>query len=178
MRERIAIAVCLLVLTVVVALSYRFAVRHNPDEAAMAAGPAPDAREVPTTGPSASPLPPTATMPLREPDPAAIDQPIKPDVANPDTERGRTLYAQNGCATCHAIAGAGNPRHPLDGVGSRLDAEVLRDWILGTGAAADLLPVTVCRRKERFQKLPAEDQDALVAYMVSLKTGDRTGTEQ
>jgi len=174
MRERIAIGVCLLVLTVLVALSYLFAVRHNPDAAA-AAVPVSGADVAPTTG---APAMPVETTPLREPGRATIDPTPIPGVAGAEAERGRALFVQHGCATCHSIAGAGNPRNPLDGVGSRRDAEAMRDWILGTGAAAGQLPVTVRRRKERFQQLPAEDLNALVAYMASLKTGNRTGTEQ
>jgi len=164
MRERIAIGVCLLVLTVGVALSYLFAVRHNPAVAEMTPAPAP------APASRLAPAPKPATVPA--------DQPPGRVSAKPDLERGQALFAQQGCATCHAIAGAGNPRHPLDGVGSRLDAEVTRDWILGAGAAADQLPVTVRRRKERFQKLPAEDLKALVAYMVSLKSDAGTGPER
>lgn len=117
-------------------------------------------------------------MPSPEPEPATADKPQSPEVASLDIERGRALYAQHGCATCHSIAGAGNPRNPLDGVGSRLDAEAMREWILGTGAAAGQLPVTVRRRKERFQKLPAEELDVLVSYMVSLKSGAGDGRER
>ena len=33
-------------------------------------------------------------------------------------EAGRKIYQQQGCGLCHSIAGQGNPRNPLDGVGT------------------------------------------------------------
>ena len=38
---------------------------------------------------------------------------------------------QQACARCHSIAGKGNPRRPLDGVGARRNAAELRDWNIG-----------------------------------------------
>ncbi len=71
--------------------------------------------------------------------------------------------------TCHAIAGSGNPRYPLDGTGDRWTTEELPHWILGTGVAADELSTAVRRRKQRYQSLPPEDLNALVSYLSSLK---------
>lgn len=170
MRERIAILVCLLVLAVALAISYLFAVRHNPIAAEVATEP--------RQGERASAAQTATPESAREPTPASVVQPAETETFGAELARGRVLFAQHGCASCHAIAGAGNPRHPLDGVGSRLNSNAIEDWILGTGAAAEQLSVTVRRRKERFQMLPAEDLHALVVYMVSLKSDDRTGPER
>ncbi|HSH16895.1 MAG TPA: c-type cytochrome, partial [Verrucomicrobiae bacterium] len=106
MREKIAIAVCVLALVVVVALSYLFAVRHNPETAA-----APQvAVKLQEQVAPAQPAETNQALAIPSPSPVAV---------NPDLERGRTIYGQQGCATCHAIAGSGNPRHPLDGTGDR-----------------------------------------------------------
>src|SRR5690606_16194819 len=59
--------------------------------------------------------------------------------------RGRTVYNDQGCATCHSIAGAGNPRYPLDGVGTRWELEEIRAWITGAGFVADLLSGPILR---------------------------------
>lgn len=155
MREKIAIAVCVLALVVVVALSFLFAVRHNPETAA-APQMSVELQE------QAAPTDPTESIQVV----AATDP---SPVVNPDFERGRTIYGQQGCATCHAIAGSGNPRHPLDGTGGRWTTEELPHWILGTGVAADELSMAVRRRKQRYQDLPPEDLNALVSYLSSLK---------
>lgn len=87
----------------------------------------------------------------------------------PDHERGRSVFARENCSTCHAIAGVGNPRASLDGVGSRWEPAELRAWITGTGIAADLLPPAIAKRKQRYQSIPEADLQALIAYLSSLK---------
>lgn len=155
MREKIAIAVCALALVVVVALSYLFAVRHNPDSDA-----APQVSvELQEQAAPAEPAETSQTLAATDPSP----------VVNPGLERGRTIYGQQGCATCHAIAGSGNPRYPLDGTGERWTTEELPHWILGTGVTADELSTAVRRHKQRYQSLPTEDLNALVTYLSSLK---------
>lgn len=83
-------------------------------------------------------------------------------------EAGRAVYEAQGCALCHAIAGKGNPRYPLDGVGGRRDSAALRDWIIATGAAEEALPARAARMKRSYRNLADEELDALVAYMQSL----------
>ncbi|MDX2475847.1 MAG: cytochrome c [Gammaproteobacteria bacterium] len=70
-------------------------------------------------------------------------------------EAGLQIYKQQTCSRCHSIAGQGNPRNPLDGVGTRRTALELRDWIIG----ADVLQA----------ELPDDDLDALIIYMQSLR---------
>lgn len=105
----------------------------------------------------------TATAVAAEPPPVAADA----DVAR--IERGRAVYADAGCAGCHAIDGQGNPRNPLDGVGSSLSPEEIRHYTTADPAVADDLAPRVVAAKKEFAKLPAEDLDALVAYLSSLK---------
>lgn len=76
---------------------------------------------------------------------------------------GREAFTRLGCARCHAIEGVGNPSTPLDGVGARLDATALRDWTLGTGAAAEDLSRGVVRAKSRAADDP--DLQALLDYL-------------
>lgn len=85
-------------------------------------------------------------------------------------ESGRAVYQAQGCASCHAVGGEGNPRYPLDGVGDRLDALALRDWILATGTTATLLPRRAAVMKEDYRDLSTDEIDALVAYLLSLRT--------
>ena len=84
-----------------------------------------------------------------------------------NVERGRRVYMEQHCATCHSVAGVGNPRHPLDRIGVRRTVSELREWITATGSAEGKLSDAVARRKSKYRKLPAEEWDALVAYLQS-----------
>lgn len=88
---------------------------------------------------------------------------------SPLAQAGRAVYLAERCPLCHAIAGEGNPRYPLDGVGDRLDARAMRDWILATGPAATLLPMRASVMKEEYRSLRPDELDALVAYMQTLR---------
>jgi mono/diheme cytochrome c family protein len=83
---------------------------------------------------------------------------------------GRRVYEREKCAVCHQIAGRGNSRFPLDGVGSRLSADDLRRWFTHTvemEAAKPRKPaIEMSSRKYNFR---AADLDALVEYLRSLK---------
>ena len=84
-------------------------------------------------------------------------------------ERGQKVYAAEKCSVCHSIAGAGNKRGVLDGVGSRLTQEEVRLWIV---AADEMTAKTKAPRKpvmKSYAHLPKEDVEALVAYMMSLR---------
>ena len=89
-------------------------------------------------------------------------------VRSSDAVRGRDVYNAQGCSSCHAIAGVGNPRNPLDDVGARRTAVELREWITGTGSATDQLSPAVVRRKQRYQELSEAELQALVAFLASL----------
>ena len=84
-------------------------------------------------------------------------------------EKGAAVYAAQKCATCHSIAGKGQAKGPLDGVGSKLSADELREWLVDPAAAAKKHNATRKPPMRAYAKLPKEDLDALVAYMGSLK---------
>ena len=84
-------------------------------------------------------------------------------------ERGMKVYVDQKCSVCHAIAGKGNAKGALDGVGSKLSADQIREWIVHP---AEMTKKTKAERKppmRAYPNLPKEDVDALVAYMLSLK---------
>lgn len=81
---------------------------------------------------------------------------------------GRTLFEEQGCMRCHSIAGRGSPRNPLDGVGSRLGRQALRDWVTGQGEAQQELGPKVVEVKQRYAQLPAPQLEALVSYLAGL----------
>lgn len=81
--------------------------------------------------------------------------------------QGKTVYEAQRCALCHAVAGRGNAKGPLDQVGSKLAAADIRKWIV---SPKEMKSETNRKPDMRaYPNLPAADLDALVAYMVSLK---------
>lgn len=84
-------------------------------------------------------------------------------------EHGKTVYAAQKCSICHSIEGKGQVKGPLDGVGSKLSNDEIREWIVNP---AEMTKKTKAERKppmRAYPKLAKEDVDGLVAYMASLK---------
>jgi mono/diheme cytochrome c family protein len=85
-------------------------------------------------------------------------------------KRGQEAYTAQKCQLCHAIAGKGNKANPLDGVGTKLTADDIRQWITHP---KDMTAKAKSTKKppmpDKYGSLPAADLDALVAYLQSLK---------
>jgi mono/diheme cytochrome c family protein len=87
-----------------------------------------------------------------------------------DVKKGEAVYTAQKCSLCHAIAGKGGKANPLDGVGAKLSADDIRQWITHpTDAAAKAKSTKKPPMPAKYGSLPAADLDALVAYMASLK---------
>lgn len=84
---------------------------------------------------------------------------------------GHEVFLARGCARCHAVAGEGNLRSPLDGVGERRDPAALRDWILATGPAGEALPARARHAKADYRTLPDDELAALIVFLQSRHTG-------
>jgi mono/diheme cytochrome c family protein len=85
-------------------------------------------------------------------------------------KRGQEVYTAQKCQVCHSIAGKGGKASPLDGVGAKLSADDIREWITHPKDAATKAKSTKKPpMQDKYSKLPAADIDALVAYMQSLK---------
>lgn len=84
-------------------------------------------------------------------------------------QKGQQVYAAQHCSMCHSIAGKGNPKGSLDGVGSKWTADEIREWIVNWKEMAAKHKVTRKPPMPDFSKLPKGDVDALVAYIQSLK---------
>ena len=85
-------------------------------------------------------------------------------------QEGRSVYTAQKCQMCHAIAGKGSKANPLDGVGAKLSADDIKQWITHpTDAAAKAKSTKKPPMPAKYGSLPAADLDALVAYMQSLK---------
>jgi mono/diheme cytochrome c family protein len=82
---------------------------------------------------------------------------------------GAKVYVAQKCSVCHSIEGKGKKAGPLDGVGTKLTEDEIRQWLVD---APGMTKKTNAKRKpvmKNYAKLPKEDIDALVAYMKSLK---------
>ncbi len=82
---------------------------------------------------------------------------------------GAKVYETQKCSICHAIAGKGNKKFPLDGVGKKLSSAQIKEWIVDPSTAAKKANSTAKPTMKAYPALPAADLDALVAYMASLK---------
>jgi mono/diheme cytochrome c family protein len=85
-------------------------------------------------------------------------------------EHGQKVYVAQKCSICHSVADKGNKKGALDDVGTKLTADEIREWIVN---APEMAKKAKAERKPPMKayKLSAEDLDALVAYMASLKKG-------
>lgn len=81
---------------------------------------------------------------------------------------GQKLFADQKCTLCHSIGGKGNPKGPLDDVGSRLSADDIRAWLAD---AKGMTAKTKAPRKPEMKAytLPKGDVDALVAYLSAMR---------
>lgn len=82
---------------------------------------------------------------------------------------GQKVYETQKCSLCHSVAGKGNAKGSLDGVGKKHTAADLKLWIT---QPAEMSKKHNAARKppmKSFASLPPADVDALVAYLQSLK---------
>ena len=85
-------------------------------------------------------------------------------------KKGQEVYTAQKCSVCHAIAGKGGKASPLDGVGGKLSAADIREWIVSPKeATAKAKSTKKPPMPAKYGTLAAADLDALVAYMQSLK---------
>lgn len=89
--------------------------------------------------------------------------------ADAKIEKGMKVYDAQKCAMCHSIAGKGNKKGPLDGVGSKLTVEEIRQWIVDPKTMTEKTKAERKPPMKAYASLPKDDLEALVAYMQSLK---------
>src|SRR5262245_33063120 len=87
-----------------------------------------------------------------------------------DAKKGESVYTAQKCSGCHSIAGKGAKANPLDGVGGKLSAADIHQWIVD--------PVAMTKKSgstkkppmpARYAKRPAGHIDPLDAYLQTLK---------
>jgi mono/diheme cytochrome c family protein len=84
-------------------------------------------------------------------------------------EHGQKLFTAQKCAVCHSVAGKGNAKGSLDGIGTKLSPDEIRQWIVN---APEMATKAKAERKppmKPYAALAKEDLDGLVAYLQSLK---------
>ncbi len=83
-----------------------------------------------------------------------------------DVKKGEEVYAKNNCKMCHSIAGVGNKKSPLDGVGSKLTEDLMQKWIR---TPKEMEPKTNKMLAYPVAKISDADLADLTAYMLTLK---------
>lgn len=80
-------------------------------------------------------------------------------------DKGKEVYAKQNCKLCHSIAGVGNKKTPLDGVGAKLSEDQMKKWVRTPKEmnAKSLMTAYAAG------KLSDSDLADLVAYMMTLK---------
>lgn len=83
--------------------------------------------------------------------------------------RGEQVYAAQKCAMCHSLDGKGQAKGPLDGVGTKLTADEIREWIAHPVEMTKKHNATRKPVMKAYPNLPKEDLEALVAFLASKK---------
>ena len=81
---------------------------------------------------------------------------------------GKDLYQKYACEKCHQIAGKGSKISPLDGVGTKLTAAEIAQWIKDPDAMTAKLTKKAAVKMKKVE-MPDPEVDALVAYLQTLK---------
>ena len=90
-------------------------------------------------------------------------QKVSQQAVDPKIERGKAVYDETGCATCHAIGGIGGMTGPsLDKIGRKYEVAKLKEILVNPKT---LNPNTVMPPFEGSE----EDLEALVTYLLSMK---------
>lgn len=84
-------------------------------------------------------------------------------------ERGKQVYVEQKCKLCHQVAGEGNAKGPLDGVGTKLKRDEIKEWLVNPQAMTAKTKATRKPAMKAYPNLSADDLDALLTYLESLK---------
>jgi mono/diheme cytochrome c family protein len=91
-----------------------------------------------------------------------------PALAQSPAEKGTQVFAAQKCSMCHAVAGKGNAKGPLDGVAKKYKPDELRQWLVAPAEMSARHNATRKPAMRDFSKLPAAELDSLVAYLQTL----------
>lgn len=83
-------------------------------------------------------------------------------------EQGAALFTSQKCTMCHAVAGKGNAKGALDGVGAKLSEADMKAWLTDPEGMRTKTNATRTPPMKKQPLSPAQ-VDALAAYMGTLK---------
>ena len=85
-----------------------------------------------------------------------------------DAAKGKELFTTHKCTLCHSAEGKGNAKGNLDGVGAKLSAAEIKQWLVDP---EEMTAKTKATRKPAMKNkaYPAADVDDMVAYLATLK---------
>lgn len=92
-------------------------------------------------------------------------------------QQGAAIFTAQKCTMCHSVAGKGNPKGALDKMTATNKAEHIRQWLQDPEGMRAKSNATRTPAMKPL-KLSADQIDALVAYLTSVKpaaSGDDTG---
>jgi mono/diheme cytochrome c family protein len=92
-----------------------------------------------------------------------------PAAAQTPVEKGAMVFGAQKCSMCHSLDGKGNAKGPLDGIGSKLKADEIRQWIVTPVEMAAKANATRKPPMKAFPNLAKDDLDGLVAFLASKK---------
>lgn len=94
---------------------------------------------------------------------------VSPAFAQDAVAKGAAVFTAQKCSLCHSIDGKGSAKGPLDGIGLKLKADEIRQWIVTPVEMAAKANATRKPAMKAYATLPKEDLDALVAFLASQK---------
>ena len=83
--------------------------------------------------------------------------------------QGQQVFEAQKCSLCHSVAGKGNAKGPLDGVGTKYTAAELKQWLTNPTEMSKKHNAIRKPPMKSFASLSAADLDALVGYLQTLK---------
>jgi len=100
---------------------------------------------------------------------AAVALMAAPAYAQSAAEKGAKVFTDQKCSMCHSVAGKGNPKGPLDEAANTLTGDDIRQWLVNPEAMREKTHAERKPAMKSFATLSKDDQDALIAYVLSLK---------
>lgn len=89
--------------------------------------------------------------------------------ASAQAPSGEAVYAAQKCSMCHSLDGKGQAKGPLDGVGSKMSADDIRQWIVDPATMTKKANATRKPPMRAYPNLPKADLDALVTFLAAKK---------
>src|SRR5688572_24731469 len=84
-----------------------------------------------------------------------------PATAQSAVEKGAVVFGAQKCTLCHSLDGKGSAKGPLDGIGSKLKADEIRQWLVSPVEMAAKANATRKPVMKSYAHLSKEDLDAL-----------------